>query len=991
MAYDKNSRIGEFVANQGNQSLDQFDYYKQNLTQIPLGEERMYLVDMLDMDQFGHNASQLRKSLSITDSYQCDTDTEYGTIRIDTNYSFSQVTPEPTVDAIQDVMSGYCTYSQYIDYAPTESLFKDLYVKSTGKAIVYPHPVYRLDRISGVQLISENNTIYGSLDDINFKQGESASIIVNNELKHDVASYRRGTWNRLEYKIENKSLTHDFYVTTITIQPDSITLTKVPKQSSLSVLLFDTGGYDVHAINILCSWRLPSDPITSGQDIFNGNYFTMIFNKGYQGGNNGGDLNYAEFGFKKDMFSGSQMFVDEIDFTFVIGSRTDDNDDPDGGGDNQEYALSLRSTVGNSSKFVAVRKIAGNVFDNYRWYIFRGKYLDANKSEKLTINRLKILGNEQCISVATIDGETEMFVVARNECSAIKEFISMIETSNNISIGLVIRSGNTKSIAVKLNNNGLVNYYTASDDIAPTLSIEIKDISIVELSFNSVSFVVKRDYNGSSKTMYYSFRQKKNNDSILLGIYDSADYIFNAHDINKISNPYCIYNVNSSGKKIVGTRIVSTDSNIYKEVSYGFKTSFSNDRGLYVLTYESMLDNTLAIDNDIIQYVTDLVSINFSFGVGLSIDRVGYNSPAPLDIIKVSFSDYCMVILDRSTYDSDTGMPKVLPLKLIDEYPEIYYSSMVGEKAISLGKSYLVSKGGVLTESSQFRLMMNPQRILLSEDGIIFYDSGYLFLSKSSLTNVYVFSEFGLQLQVVLEDSILCNPIKISIGIIAVGKRGIWLISSEARLLWASPKEIIKASIKTDLDNSCIVTIYIGDSVKFYVYGNTAGSLIKGISGSSLATESPSFTIIGINQFGHISSINVPSNMKSINFIDASKTSRLLIFDSVTSNINYITKSSLLPEHRASISSNQNVEYYGNTVYADVVKVIIFVKGTGTATLFVNGVGQPSINVSSTKYVRKEWYINYPYDMLYYRLELSSGVVMLQRVFGLLVRKEYHG
>jgi len=107
MAYDKKSDIGNFVAQPGNQGVGQADLHKQSFVDLYADGQTIKVIDMLDMDQFGHNVSKLRKSLSVLEAEQCNTDREYGVIQIEDDFNFANVPIEPVVDPGNGIDTGY--------------------------------------------------------------------------------------------------------------------------------------------------------------------------------------------------------------------------------------------------------------------------------------------------------------------------------------------------------------------------------------------------------------------------------------------------------------------------------------------------------------------------------------------------------------------------------------------------------------------------------------------------------------------------------------------------------------------------------------------------------------------------------------------------------------------------------------------------------------------------------------------------------------------
>jgi len=91
MANDKNSDIGKQIAQTGNPQVGQLYIHKQDIKQMKLGNDSVGVIDLLDMDQFGHNVSKLRKSLSITDATQVNTDREYGVLQLEDDFELETI------------------------------------------------------------------------------------------------------------------------------------------------------------------------------------------------------------------------------------------------------------------------------------------------------------------------------------------------------------------------------------------------------------------------------------------------------------------------------------------------------------------------------------------------------------------------------------------------------------------------------------------------------------------------------------------------------------------------------------------------------------------------------------------------------------------------------------------------------------------------------------------------------------------------------------
>jgi hypothetical protein len=252
-----------------------------------------------------------------------------------------------------------------------------------------------------------------------------------------------------------------------------------------------------------------------------------------------------------------------------------------------------------------------------------------------------------------------------------------------------------------------------------------------------------------------------------------------------------------------------------------------------------------------------------------------------------------------------------------------------------------------------------------------------------------------MQLSLTIEDEIVCSPVMNSIGIIMCGRTGLWnMAKDECIKIWQSNNRIDKASLKTDLDNSCIAVIDDGSIIIDRLYGSTDSSPIiwNGSEENTIGKERPSYVIVTINQSGYVSEQTVNTDLIKPNFIDVGATAELVIIDTENKNVNVLDKAVENTSTEYSIQSNQQIEMYQETVYSDLVAIKLFAKGTGTIQLYLNGVSERIITINSTRYEEYRINVYHPMNMIDYKLVVSKDVKLMQKIIGIIsVREEFYG
>ena len=168
MAYDSKSNIGQQIANPGNPQIGQATVYEQKISSVPLlerqtssiqlGQNTARQIDLLSMEQFGHNQSVLRKDLSILEANSVNTDKEYGVMQVEDKFEFDESSSESITDTVwtTQMMNPFYisngTVANKFDFNTTN-------LTITGNGILLPHiinaPSNQNDRKSvyGVQCL----------------------------------------------------------------------------------------------------------------------------------------------------------------------------------------------------------------------------------------------------------------------------------------------------------------------------------------------------------------------------------------------------------------------------------------------------------------------------------------------------------------------------------------------------------------------------------------------------------------------------------------------------------------------------------------------------------------------------------------------------------------------------------------------------------------------------------------------------------------------
>jgi hypothetical protein len=1027
MAYDKDSNIGQQIANPSNPQIGQMVIHEQKLTSIPVLESKitsmpvleskatsipvleskttsmsvmeskatslpvmeskttsMQLqntarqIDLLSMEQFGQNIVKLRKGLSITDATQVNTDKEYGIMQIEDDFSFNTIIP---IAIAEDETSFFTYYAHTIRQSNIGTSFTSL------TTINIPTQVY--NEILPTQVISRANDKIGNVFYLN--NSTSSSTIKANADTLSESSVDSGnlSGSSLLYDVVGWSdFTGAAKFITVVFRNNSSVDTDVMKVKIGTSEWTANKGEQITA-------HLHAGTGFIGEGAFvkynNSEWIPIIYQSQYEVRQFKLNLNTFEVangitlsGTTYNGFSNVPIFESSI--LGMIGNGVTEY--------KQTITISASTTLSVKPWKVRISSSESNIMDYSFFNYFYG--LQDNAKLVLNVNPISI-DTDEGFAIARVSGDPKLFCYyVTNELLGYSnplDYYLLVEVSNNISIGLISRSNGTASLSVKIDNK----YYTANGDAPYRLtSMIIKSLNIVEIGSFGVSFTV--EINGTK--LYYSAKRLFDYDGgPLLDNYSGEQVLFTCTQLN-VEYDKKIISSNIAGVKSVYLSSFTCDSNIYKKTTKPNVIRISEKAIMSAGDYNG-LGQSYLIMNDIIDYVIKGICIPIMCGSNyLLSDVVTYYNYSNIEGM------YFLSIYKLPTLGTvDLGYPyNTLPLRLVDEFPEISNGGELCDSAFNLGKTKFVSNDGNLYETGTLSLVANKEKLYLSETGIIYFSSGYFFLAKSNLTNVYTFTELGLQLLFAIEDEVICNPVKISIGILACGKRGIWNVTQEGvKLIWTSTG-ITQASLKTDLDNSCIAVLdesstnnsqlripFVGtdiiEPIQFSNLGITGGSLLQ--------IGTVKFTVITINQFGYISSQEIDTGLTSASFIDIGATSDLIVIDTAGMNtISTIGKVDADNNDYYYIQSNQNVEYYEQTVYSELVKVKVFAMGTGTIELYINGSSVETVTLSSvTRYTEYSFNVNsVALSMLDYKFKVLNGVKMLQRIIGVIIPKEeYYG
>jgi hypothetical protein len=122
----------------------------------------------------------------------------------------------------------------------------------------------------------------------------------------------------------------------------------------------------------------------------------------------------------------------------------------------------------------------------------------------------------------------------------------------------------------------------------------------------------------------------------------------------------------------------------------------------------------------------------------------------------------------------------------------------------------------------------------------------------------------------------------------------------------------------------------------------------------------------------------------------SNKSSDLLVIDLVgDSLINKLSAKTNDITDKYQISSNQNIEMYGESVSGQLIGLEIFAKGIGTIDVSVSSEAVQTIAVNSpNRYSSYKVGLSEQMNMLDYTIEISNGVKIMQRILGKVILME---
>ena len=243
MAYDKKSDIGEFKSQQGNPQVGQINIYKQDIREIPLGETKTVTmplgeirtaniplrnsakqIELLDMEQFGHNIVKLRKSISITDATKVNTDKEYGVMQIEDYFELVDIDNSESI--VGNLGTKYTYYCKNIMTSNKTTLLSNINsLTMLGGASDW--------RIFPTQIINRIDGIVGNIFYLDrFSTGDAISIAGDGV--YVIESSSSGGYLDSSFKLINSVDAFGIFPSTVnrftvTIGKDSVVVTDILK------------------------------------------------------------------------------------------------------------------------------------------------------------------------------------------------------------------------------------------------------------------------------------------------------------------------------------------------------------------------------------------------------------------------------------------------------------------------------------------------------------------------------------------------------------------------------------------------------------------------------------------------------------------------------------------------------------------------------------------------------------------------------------------
>lgn len=1051
MSYDKKSDIGQFKSDPRQAPVNQVDIHRQQMlnmplgnsstSNMPLGKNLAKVIDMLSMEQFGYNTSIARKDLSIVDSYKANTDKEYGIIQIEDDFQLEASVKEDIVDDSYIIMKevvgvdgetsrlglhrGY-VYGYPIQQSELGTEMSIDKIKQTIKhdsetghyepGYVIPN-VQILERSNNQALINYQivkptdrnliyNTVYKDTDDYPLSDlNQTGNLNSDNALKANTVFEPQGlgyqpTWFKLEMdnyddvtvKMHLSTLKPDWYGSKDIGSGTSGTL----DSGSLNTASFEGLGIAIEWTKDGTLYNIPFWVFGQATQI---KQITVAALKPIGLSAPTARVSGEYWKYAKNNTTGRISPVPGIIAGWTILTVNENTKYP-----NIRMKLTIRSSNVTESMMV---EFSDGVYDSIKEIVYIGQINTAivrdwsyanyflgrrifdetvTMKPKALFSQTPSTGNENLEFMLTVPDGMNEYVYHDDSLAERPKFISyykLIDIVDTLSIGIIEREDSTVQLGISY--NGI--YYTAKYDVSVEKDmLNIENIKVIETKNNLVCFIAK--INGFVK--YYGFHSVIEFDGGLL-IDEYRDiYYFYAIDISRDFSK--LSDITTAAVSPAIPLTLSTydlDNNIYLKATKGLNVNAIVNGSSMFLNRQLVLRNSITELRGIARFAVKDTTIPLLIGIHNNIGQSDSNAKV---ITSNTYESGLVLssIVKIPSISEDTKDFNSLPLRLIDEYPEIFWDYQIGTDSLVIGKERFVSVNGDLYNASTFSLVCNDSSPKIEGNGEIYSDGGIIFVSNDNLTKIYSYNELGFSLLFTIEDKILCSPVKSSVGILACGKNGIWAISDKGAIrIWSPGREVVQASLKTELDNCCVAILDNGDLANVLLVGES-GSVLVGSSTNELSKGYPKFTVVTINQLGLVSWQELETDLTDAKFVDIGPDSNLVVVDLLNDNSIYnVIKDESESGDTYSITSNQNIEFYGEPVVSDLIKISVFAKGTGTIELYVKDDLINTVDISSTSYYNECIFeLSNPMNMLNYTLVGSKGVKILQRILGVIIPRE---
>lgn len=999
MAYDKKSDIGVFTASPSNKGDGQVTIFKSNHADValPLGEN--VEVDLLNMDEFGYNTVILRDKLGVIDANSVNTDREYGVFQIDDKYRFNEI----------------CFVS--VSYSTSSTLYEPRVITSTtnnavskledgtaklkvsgSNLLMLPHIMTTVGDLTGD---NKKTSLYGlqgfcaSGGACTWKIGDSALVsntgavnindqnLLSTNDSNGLISGNAGTRGDFlagikAFVTNNSSLYRlKFFIRGWNDDGNEYSdLTNILLQGEAdTVSIFPPDGLDDFelVLTVLDENNNPVDyhkSITDGHPMIGYRKITVTDRTDH-------DKSIQAF---EHYFGTTNHIMPECTIAFEWHFTNPKIQ--------RSFCRYSKSVASNAAAIYVLNNI-GNVYDwtNYKYApALLGSYTDEELKTSMinaTNSSTYLIGSDFSTVVGfNITGDSEKIV----------GYTKLVEIDSDRSIVLLKRNLGSVQIGVL---DG-INVVSAADDASLELkSLVINNLNVISASGFGFDFTVTIN----NRNKYYSFYTQ-----------DSIDGNKLIRGSRKIPMLQCIdidypkeyeqlgFTNYTTLAPTVSMSTVALDDNLYYRTSEEDSISFTNngEKGsptlLYLATKNGMKNCLLEYRTSGV-FVSDALSFYLPNATSFNGQVLVSGNTSSINPFYKSGRDY-IHIATMPAYDTTIASFASLPLRMEDEYPEVYNNSGAATSSFMLGKTMFVFKDGTLYESGSLTLCPNTNRVYVSEPGSIIYKCGHLiFIASANVTSVYAFSELGLMLMYVIEDKIICNPVKLSFGVVAVGCKNIWSCLNEGATKIHSYDGIVtNAAIKTRLDNSAIVVSDSGKKVwNYLIPSDSDGGYL--VSGSDiLAVSGVSFDSISINQFGHLSKSEIDTDFVGINIINPGQQSDLIVIDNQAGIVAKLLKtSSEFNDSQYSIQTSQIINVNNRPLNMAITQLAIFAKGIGNIVFNIDG-EERVIEVCSQKYKKHLLNVHSDFNCFDFSINVDKDVKMLQKVIGILsIKEEYYG